>query len=164
MFQIYPYLQLWDYHYWCKSFYFFVDLGDKGTTEVCTEAKICYNSMKVFIYESGLLLVKRVQLVVDQPQLLGVRHLMLLLGVRLTRLLHALAARHLDRFQRIFQRCARMVRYRSSLAEAQNSKIRGGIGTGSSLSNRNGVHARACICPYDILIGTVGAWTARKPR
>jgi len=55
--------------------------------------------------ESGLLLVEGVQLVVNQPQLLRVRHLMLFLGVRLTRLLHALAARHRDRFLRCFTTC-----------------------------------------------------------
>lgn len=40
------------------------------------------------------LLVEGVELVVDQSQLLGVRHLVLLLRVSLTRLFHALAARH----------------------------------------------------------------------
>jgi len=55
--------------------------------------------------ESSLLLVKGVQLVVNQPQLLRVRHLMLFLDVRFTRLLHALAARHRDRFLRFFTAC-----------------------------------------------------------
>lgn len=53
---------------------------------------------ELFHAESDSLLVKGVQLVVDQLQFLGVRHLMLFLGVRLTRLLNTLAARHRDRF------------------------------------------------------------------
>lgn len=46
--------------------------------------------------KSNSLLVKGVELIVDQSQLLGVRHLMLLLGVRLPRLFDALTARHGD--------------------------------------------------------------------
>lgn len=46
------------------------------------------------------LLVKGAQLVVDQSQLLRVRHLVLLLRVGLTRLFHALAAGHRVVFSR----------------------------------------------------------------
>lgn len=47
--------------------------------------------------KSSSLLVKGIKLIVDQSQLLGVRHLVLLLiSVRLPRLLDALAARHDD--------------------------------------------------------------------
>lgn len=46
--------------------------------------------------EKRSLLVEGIELIVDQPQLLGVRHLVLLLDVRLPRLLDALAARHGD--------------------------------------------------------------------
>lgn len=42
----------------------------------------------------------------------------------------------------IFQWCPRVVRYRSPLAEVQNSRIHGEIGTSSSLSNRDRTCAR----------------------
>lgn len=88
--------------------------------------------------EGDLLLVKGVQLVVDQPQLLGMRHLMLLLGIRLTRLLHALAARHRDRFLRFSTDKGKNSVLLSGSAEFQDPSDR--IETSSSLSNRD----RAC--------------------
>lgn len=91
--------------------------------------------------ESDLLLVKGVQLVVDQLQFLGVRHLMLFLGIRLTRLLNTLAARHRDRFLLLSFNVQGW--YRAPLAEVQSSRIRG-TGTSSLLSNRD----RACARLY----------------
>lgn len=89
--------------------FYFLDLCDKSGN-----MEICHDSMNNFMRaESDLLLVKGIQLVVDQPQLLRMRHLMLLLGVRLTRLLHTLAARHCDSFQRFSGDV--QVRYRSPL-------------------------------------------------
>lgn len=62
----------------------------------------------------------------------------------------------------IFQWCARVMRYRSPLAEVQNSRIHGGIGTSSSLSNRD--RMRALVSAHTIYWSAPSAHGRRENR
>lgn len=84
------------------------------------------------------LLVKGIQLVVDQSQLLRVRHLVLLLRVCLTRLFHALVARHFVLYFLDLRQVDTRSRHQRSKGFARDRKDSGAqTQASSSLSNRN---------------------------